>query len=197
MKKLMRMCLLATVMVAIVGCQTASQPGRTNSQVTTVKDNSQITVDNGEKLVLPAVVIPQIPAEGYSPTAFAQLQTLLKLQLEAQRSVDTGKGKGKTIGDVFTQNQMIENSGSEANNPTATSTPSVTTPIDVSWGNAASTAASGFMSGASALWNTLTGKGGNSTATAPKATGSTPACESGGCAPSGGCSDGSCSVGGR
>lgn len=192
MKKLMSMMsmiLMAAMLSVIVGCQTATQPGRTNSQVTTVKENSQLTVDQSVKSS--ALVLPTVPAEGYGTNAFAQVKELVKLN--AQLAGESNR----TYGDVFTQNQMIETGGSEANSPTATSTPSVTTPIDVSWGNASTAGTSGFVSGVNAIWNWL--KGGSNSGAAPtgnQAAGNSSGCSGGNCsdAGSGGCSTGNCSV---
>lgn len=133
MKKLMKMMAVAALFATIVGCQHASQPGRTNSQVTTLSDGSELTVDTGEKVILPVVAVPSIPREGFTPLAFTQLKELLELQTNAQVAASRASYR-KTTGDVFTQNMMIETGGNEANTPTATSTPSTSVPVNVAWG---------------------------------------------------------------
>lgn len=205
MKKLMQLTIMVAVAVIIAGCQTATQPGRANTQTTTLDDNSTITVDQSVRNTTSAIGLPAMPPEGYSTNAFAQLKELMKFQRDLNGK-DASESK-RTYGDVFTQNQMIENSGSEANNPTATSTPSVTTPIDVSWGNASTgsttAAASSFVSGVNYLWGLITGKSTSTDTAAAKkptnATGATGggACTGGACSDGGtggGCSDGCCSI---
>ena len=45
MKKLVQFTIMVAIAAIIAGCQTATQPGRANTQTTSVDDNSAITVE--------------------------------------------------------------------------------------------------------------------------------------------------------
>ena len=195
MKKVTMMMTAALLCAVMTGCQTATQPGRANTQTTTVKDSSALTVDNGEKLTLPSVVIPQIPAGGYDSNAFAQVQALVKLQMEGLAAVRSAGDK--TVGDVFSQNMMIETGGNEANNPVATATPSTSVPVNVAWGagaigggTAGGAASADSMYQAFKAWWAKQGSGSSTNAESKAAA----ACADGSCAdtPAAACTTGNC-----
>lgn len=132
MKRFSYMLAVAIVATIFAGCQTAKQPGRTNEQNTTVKDDASLTVDQSVRSASSAIALPSIPVGGYDTNAMAQLKELVALQVTL--NAKTNGEKDRTYGDVFTQNQMIETSGSEANTATATSIPSTSVPLNVAWG---------------------------------------------------------------
>lgn len=115
------------LVVALVGCQNAKQPGRSNEQVVTIKDGASLNIDQSVRSSL--LALPAIPAEGYSTNALAQLKQLIALQGEPYT---TGEN-GRTYGDVLSLNLMAE-SRDEAQSQTATSIPSTSVPLNVAWG---------------------------------------------------------------
>jgi len=166
MNKLVKLVVALAVASIFAGCQTATQPGRANTQTTTLDENSVLLVDQSVRNASSAMVLPAIPPEGYSTKAFSPLKELLRLQqAEVEKRASENE---RTYGDVFTQNQMIENSGTESNSTTATSTPTTTVPIDVAWGTGSAATTSGFVSGVQTVWGMLTGDKG--TTNTPNAT---------------------------
>ena len=88
---------------------------------------------------------------------------------------------GVTMGDLLTQNMLVDTSGSEVNSPT--STPTTTTPIDVMRGT-------GGGSSWAELFNGIKSMFGGSTAT-----NTADAAKTSAAAATSDCADGSCSVG--
>ena len=88
---------------------------------------------------------------------------------------------GVTMGDLFTQNMLVDTSGSEVNSPT--STPTTTTPIDVMRGTGGGSSWAEPFSGIKSMFG---GSGATNTAAAAKTSAAATA---------GDCADGSCSVG--
>lgn len=185
MRRTLNTLFIGMVLLTIVGCQTASQPGRTNSQELVIKDNSSLNLDQSVRTSV--LALPAIPPEGFSSNAFAQVKELVLLQ-----KADGGNGKenNRTYGDVLTLNLMSE-SRDEQQTPTATSVPSTSVPINVAWG--ASTLGGGSSSATeAALWEKFKQWMSGSSTNGPSSTqttGSTAAATA-----ASGCSDGSCTI---
>lgn len=88
---------------------------------------------------------------------------------------------GVSMGDLFTQNMLVDTSGSEVNSPT--STPTTTTPVDVMRGTGGGSSWAELFGGIKSMFG-----GGTATNTADAAKTSAAAATSD-------CADGSCSVG--
>jgi len=132
-------------------------------------------------MVIMALIVGCQTAPGRTQTqTFKECTFNVLLPIGANPSNVCATAAGGTMGDLFTQNMLVDTSGSEVNSPT--STPTTTTPIDVMRGTGGGSSWAELFSGIKSMFG-----GGTSTNTA--------AADKASAAATGDCADGSCSVG--